>query len=155
MVPSLWDETGKLLSFESLHKQIDRIFAEFHNNVGLPSSIGNGGTFDFLPSAELHDAEKEVAIRIELPGVEMKNVDISVADRSIDISGEKKSETERRNGENYRTERSFGSFRRSFTLPFMINADKVDARFDKGVLTVKIAKPAEAQTHTRKIAVHG
>lgn len=73
---------------------------------------------------------------------------------SVVGSGEKNSETEHKDTDYYRTERSYGSFRRSFTLPFTINADKVEAKSDKGVLTVKIAKPAEAQNHTKKIAIH-
>ena len=154
-VPSLWDETSRLLSFDSLHQQMDRLFTDFGQTLGTSSSATTNGSFDFLPSTELHDAENEVIIRVELAGVDMKEIDISVADRTIEIAGEKKSETEHRNGDRFRTERSFGSFRRSFTLPFTIDADRVEARFDKGVLTVKIAKPRDAQSRTRKIEIRG
>ena len=154
LVPSLWDETNKLLSFDSLHKQIDRLFSEFGQTFGVPSGVTKDGSFDFVPSAELTDGDKEVVVRVELPGVEVKDVDIAVIERTIDISGEKRSETEHRDGDYYRTERSFGAFRRSFTLPFSIAADKVDAKFEKGVLTVKITKPAEAQSRAKKIAIY-
>lgn len=150
-LPSLWNEAVSGFPIGSLRKQIDQIFDDFNRGASLPTLFGG----EFMPSTELKDTDKETVVSVELPGVDQKDVNISVSDRTIEISGEKKSEVEHKNDGGYRSERSYGSFSRSFTLPYAIDASKVDARFDKGVLTVKIAKPAEAQTQTKHIPIHG
>jgi len=152
-LPSLWSEAASSFPSGPLRRQIEQIFDDFGRSV--PSAFGTEGSFDFAPNTELEETEKEMIVRLELPGVDPENVEILVSDRTIAISGEKKSETEHTNSETYRSERSFGAFSRSFALPFTIDAGKVDARFDKGVLTVTIAKRAEAQAHASKIAIHG
>jgi HSP20 family protein len=102
---------------------------------------------------DVHDGEKDITLNVELPGVEEKDIDISVAGQTVTISGEKKSESEKKDGEVYHSERSYGSFRRSLQLPFNIDGEKVKAKFDKGVLAVTIAKPKEAVASTKKIPI--
>lgn len=149
--------------FDQLHSQIDRLFSDFSRGFGFPSSFwddgmrlprsvwGNNG--DLMPSMEMHDADGKVTISAELPGVDEKDISISVADDMLTISGEKKSEFETKEGEVRRSERSYGKFSRSVSLPFTIDGDKVDARFDKGVLKLTIDKPKDAQPQTKKIAI--
>lgn len=142
-----------LAPFSFLQKEIDRVFKDFAQGVGFNPVSLDEADFDFRPAAELHENGTEATIRVELPGVDQKDVDVSVVDDTIEISGEKKSQTEAKDGDKYRSERTFGSFYRSFTLPYSIDAKKVDATFDKGVLTVKIGKPAGAVSKGTKIAI--
>ena len=88
-----------------------------------------------------------------MPGVDLKDLDIECQDGLLTIKGEKKHETERREDGCYRTERSHGFFRRTVPLPAEIDASKAEARFDKGVLTVRLPKTERAQAQTTKIAV--
>lgn len=136
---------------ETLRQRIDRLLAEFGRDFQAPAA--EGGSFGFVPDAELHDGEREATIRLELPGVEPGDTHISVTDRTIEVSGEKKAETEHNAGDYIRSERSFGAFHRAFTLPFTVPAESVDARFDKGVLVIRIPKPAGTRHAPRKIAI--
>ena len=84
-----------------------------------------------------------------------KDFEVTLAGDVLTIKGEKKAKTENRNGSGYYVERLFGSFARSLRLPFEVYDEQVEAKYDKGVLTVKVPKPAEAQRHVRRIEVKG
>lgn len=147
--------------FEALHQRIDRIFSEFGNGFGLPKSFWDEGMRlpavwgegEVMPSLEMHDTDGKVTVTAELPGVDEKDIEVSVDNQMLTISGEKKSEAEHKDGDRFRTERSYGSFSRSVSLPFAIDPAKVDARFDKGVLKLVIEKPAEAVQKAKKIEI--
>ena len=111
-LPSRWCEAVSGLPIGSLRTQIDQIFDDFNHGISVPAMFG--GT-EFMQSTELKDTDKETVISVELPGVDQKDVSISVNERTIEISGEKKSEVEDKNGDGYRSERSYGAFTRSFT----------------------------------------
>jgi HSP20 family protein len=136
--------------FDALQSRIDRMFDEFSAGFRMPSMFGDGD-FELAPALDWHETDGQITVSAELPGVDEKDIDISVADQMLTISGEKKAEFERKEGDHYRTERSYGRFSRSISLPFAINADKVEAKFDKGVLKLSIPKPAEAQQ--RKVPI--
>jgi len=138
--------------FDRLQNQVDRVFSDFSRGFHWPE-IFSGQEVAVMPSMEVHHTNGSVTVTAELPGVAEDEIDISVVDQMVTISGEKKSEIERKEDEFYRSERSYGSFRRSVTLPFEIDADKVDAKFDKGVLILTIEKPAEARKKSRKIKI--
>ncbi|TIT27253.1 MAG: Hsp20/alpha crystallin family protein, partial [Mesorhizobium sp.] len=97
--------------------------------------------------------DKEYEITVELPGIDEKNVEIKLANRILTLKGEKKEEKEEKDNDYYLSERRYGSFQRSFQLPEGVDADKIDATFAKGVLTVKLPKTAEAQKAEKKITV--
>lgn len=151
-LPATQGNKRMMSPFDVLQDRIDQMFEDFSVGFRMPSVFGNGG-FDLTPSLDLHETDKQVLINAELPGVDEKDIDISVADDVLTISGEKKTEFEHKEGDRYRSERSYGRFSRSVSLPFKINPDKVEAKFDKGVLKLTIPKPAEAQQQTRKIAI--
>jgi HSP20 family protein len=153
-LPSLWDRDKKSLSdFGNLRQEMDKVFDEFSRGFGIPEFYSAASGFDVMPQLDIHDTEREVKLGVELPGVEEKNIDISITGETIIISGEKKSQSETKESGNYRSERSFGSFRRSVTMPFKIDADRVTAKFANGVLTVSVPKPAEVVEQTKKIAI--
>lgn len=144
--------TGRVGTFDMLQRQIDRLFDDFSSSFGWPDmpTFGRG---DMFPAMDMTNGDKAVSVSVELPGVDEKDVDISVVGDSVTISGEKKSETERKEGERHITERSYGSFSRSFSLPFEIEANLVEARFENGVLKLEIGKPAHVKAATRKIKI--
>jgi HSP20 family protein len=147
--------------FDELHERIDRIFSDFSRGFGLPEIWGDGGRMNqsmgggrqHMPSMEMHEADGKVMISAELPGVDEEDVEISVKEDMLTISGEKKSEREFKEGDGYRTERSYGSFSRSVSLPFNIDPDAVEARFEKGVLKLTIPRPPEAQQQVKRIQI--
>ncbi|TGT07127.1 Hsp20/alpha crystallin family protein, partial [Mesorhizobium sp. M8A.F.Ca.ET.213.01.1.1] len=94
---------------------------------------------------DLVEKDKEYEITVELPRIDEKNVEIKLANRILTLKGEKKEEKEEKDNDYYLSERRYGSFQRSFQLPEGVDADKIDATFAKGVLTVKLPKTAEAQ----------
>src|SRR5690606_7161427 len=105
------------------------------------------------PSLDMHEADGKIMISAELPGVDERDIEISVHEDMLTISGEKKSEFEDREGDAYRSERSYGRFSRTLRLPFQVDADKVEARYDKGVLKLTIEKPAGAMEQAKKIPI--
>lgn len=111
---------------------------------------GLGG---FSPRVDLKENGKEIVVTAELPGVEEKDVDISLSGDILTIKGEKKHESEDKRDEFYRLERSYGSFRRSFSLPAPVDAEKAQASFTQGVLTVTLPKSTAAAA-ARKITVN-
>lgn len=146
--------------FDMLQSRIDKIFHDFPRGFGFPRGFWNdeirpgwGGDGSVMPYLDMHEADGKVMIAAELPGVDENDIDISVEDDRITISGEKKSEVEHKEGETYRSERSYGHFYRTVSLPFSIDPEKVEARFDKGVLKLTVEKPPEAQQHVKKIAI--
>ena len=134
--------------FLSLQREIDRLFEDFTR--GFPSfSAGNGGKL--MPSTDVTETDKEIEITAELPGLEDKDVQINLSDNLLTIRGEKNAEKEEKD-KNYRlVERSYGAFERIIALPEGVKGDDIKATIAKGVLTVKVPKPA--QTQAKKIEV--
>lgn len=94
----------------------------------------------WYPAVDISESESEIVVKAELPGLEPKDVDITVDEDTLFIKGEKRFEEEEKKGGYHRIERSYGSFQRSVVLPCSVKVDQVRAKFDKGVLTVSLAK---------------
>lgn len=145
-------------SFQSLRKEIDRLFDDF-NLLRSTRSI-----FDFdlqhlssgwpnAPAVDLAEKENEYEITAELPGIDAKNVEIKLANHTLTIKGEKTEEKEEKKKDYYLSERRYGSFQRSFQLPHGVDVNGIEASFGKGVLTVKLPKTTEAREAGKNIAV--
>lgn len=134
--------------FEVLRREMDALFDGFVSDFGEPTRALEA----FNPSIDVKENDKEIRITAELPGVEENDVEISVSGDALTIKGEKKEEREEKGEERYRLERSYGAFRRSFSLPAEVDPDKATAHFAKGVLTVTLPKTAQA-AKTKKIEV--
>ena len=124
--------------FAALQKEMNELLENF---LGPRADRALGG---FSPKVDVAETETEVKVTAELPGMEEKDIDISVDGDMLTIKGEKKTEKEEKKEESYRLERSYGSFRRDILLPSKVQMDKVKATFAKGVLTVMLPKSAEA-----------
>lgn len=108
---------------------------------------------EFLPQVDVLETEKEVKVMAEIPGMEEKDVEVSLNHDILTISGEKSSENTEKTGQYHRMERVYGSFRRDIQLPSDIDPDKVKAVFTKGLLTVTLPKPAESVSRVKKISI--
>jgi len=106
-----------------------------------------------VPAVDIAEKDKEYEITAELPGMDESNIDVKFADGLLTIKGEKKEEKEEKNKDYYLSERRYGSFQRSFPVPESVDANKIEAKFVNGVLTVKLPKSPEAQKNEKKIAI--
>ena len=112
-------------------------------------------TSSFAPAVDVYEDEHNVTLKIEVPGVEEKDIDVRIENNTLTVHGERKFEKEEKE-ENYRrVERQYGSFTRSFTLPTTVDAESVTANYDKGVLKIKLAKKAEAKPKQIRVNVGG
>jgi HSP20 family protein len=119
--------------------EMDRVFDRFLESPwGLPSDpFGEGG---WLPSLDMSETDKHVIIRAEMPGVDPKDINLTISGNVLTLSGEKKEVSQRKSESWHHTERSFGSFRRSMQLPTYVDAEKVSAEHAHGVLTIQLEK---------------
>jgi HSP20 family protein len=129
------------------------MFDDFFRSGGQGLQPWNAGGHAMAPRIDISDSDKELVITAEIPGLDEKDFEVTLAGDLLTIKGEKKTENENRNGNAYYVERRFGSFSRSVRLPFEAGDEQVEANYDRGVLTVRVPKPAEAQRHVRRIEV--
>ena len=108
----------------------------------------------WAPSVDIAEDDKKIVVRASLPGVEEKDVEVKVEDNTLTLSGERKYETETEEENLHRVERAHGSFLRSFTLPNTVDAEKIGAKYDKGVLEITIPKVEVEQKKARVIDIH-
>jgi HSP20 family protein len=106
------------------------------------------------PAVDVVDKEKAYEITAELPGMDESNIDVKFSDGTLTIKGEKKDEKEEKKKDYYLSERRYGSFQRSFSVPGSVDTDKIEAHFKNGVLTVTLPKTADAQKSEKKIAIN-
>lgn len=131
----------------TLQRSMNRIFDDFSSSFGLPAV--SRGAWSAWPRLEIRESGNEVTITADLPGLEEKDIELSLHDGVLTLKGEKKSESE---GALY-SERWHGQFQRSVQLP-EVDPDQVNAAFKNGVLTVTLAKKPEAQTAVKRIPIN-
>jgi HSP20 family protein len=128
---------------------MDRLFDELWHGFDLAPWSREGGTF--TPRIDVEETDTELVMSAELPGLETKDFDIELHEDLLTIKGEKRVETQDKS-RGY-TERSSGSFRRTFRLSCEVDADKVSAEYKNGILKVTLPKPSEAASQSRRIEV--
>ena len=134
-----------LATLTDFRNEMNRLFEGFFSRpMGAPSWFDTVEPGQWLPAVDMAETETGIRVRAELPGIDPKDVDVSVSEDRLVIAGEKKSvKEETGNGWTHR-ESSSGSFTRSIPLPESVDPEKVTARYDKGVLTVELAKSPRA-----------
>lgn len=137
--------------FSMLRRELDSLFDNFFRGFDMEPFESRFGTFS--PRVDITENDKEIRVSAELPGLDEKDIDISLNKDALTIRGEKKEEKEHKGKDYYRMERSYGSFSRTIPLPIEIETDKAEAMFKKGVLSITLPKTAKAITETKKIAV--
>jgi HSP20 family protein len=138
------------MDLESLHERLDRMF-----RASFPT-IAAEQPSEWLPSIDLKEDDNEFLLTGEFPGLTDKDVQVEVEGNVLTLKGEKKSEREEKqekNGHWHLIERTYGSFQRSFSLPASVEASRIDAKFENGVLTVHMPKRKEATA--RQIPING
>ena len=135
--------------FYTLQDRVNRLFRESYDasrDESLTSS-------SFAPAVDVYEDEHKVTLKIEVPGIDEKDIDVRIENNVLTVHGERKIEKEEKE-ENYRrVERRYGSFTRTFNLPTTVDAEKVSADYDKGVLKVALPKKAEAKPKQIKVNV--
>ncbi len=137
---------------------VDRLFSRTMPRFGRwprLSAEGDGGglAFEWSPSADISETDKEYVIRAELPGLKKEEVKVTLSGGTITIAGERKQEKEEKKEKFHRVERYYGSFSRTFSLPENIKADAVRCESKDGVLTVHIPKTKTEQKKPKQIAI--
>ena len=129
-----------LKEFESFQNQIKKYFDDF-------PSFGVNFENSFAPRIDISEKNDKILVEAEIPGVKKEDLKITLQDNILTIKGEKKKEEESKDKNYYRCERTYGSFSRSFTLPVEVNTEKVDAKFNDGMLKIELKKvePKKAQ----------
>jgi HSP20 family protein len=147
--------------WQSFRSEMDRLFDRFGRGFGFPSlrrmfDIESPwrGSFSFsMPAIDMSEDEKAYKISAELPGMEPKDIDVSVTGDMLVLKGEKRQEKEEKDKNYHFSERAYGSFQRAFELPASVDRNKVAADFSKGVLTITLPKTVAAQKPAKKIEV--
>jgi HSP20 family protein len=137
-LPSLWGRSYD--PFAVLRRDFDRFLTGFDH--AMPTWMQSNGGSSY-PAVDMADTMEAIEVSAELPGISEKEVRLTVEGDTLVIAGEKKAEKEATEKDWQVVERSYGTFRRVLSLPFTPDVKKIDATFEKGVLKVKIAKPAE------------
>ena len=135
----------------TLQDRVNRLFHESFSG-GRDESLA---TSSFAPAVDVYEDEHNVTLKIEVPGIDEKDIDVRVENNTLTVHGERKFEKEEKE-ENYRrVERQYGSFSRTFTLPSTVDTESVSADYEKGVLKIKLAKKAEAKPKQIRVNVGG
>ena len=139
--------------FSAMRDEMDRMFERFeHGWPRWPALFRRNGDFAVL-NLDVREDTNSIVVEVELPGVDEKDVSVTLANGMLTIKGEKKHEKEEKGESYFLAERSFGSFQRAIRLPDTVDDAKVEAKFDKGVLKVTAAKKPEAVKAERKIEI--
>ncbi|GJL51339.1 MAG: heat-shock protein Hsp20 [Nitrospirales bacterium] len=139
-----------------LHRDLDKLFDNFFQGFPLsPFRKENGSSWGglILPQVDIGEDKKQYTITVEVPGVAEKDIDLTLADGTLMIRGEKRYEQEDRDKQYHRIERSYGSFQRMLSLPTDADENTIDAKFKHGVLTITIAKDPNSKPPVRKIMI--
>ena len=131
--------------------RMDRLFNQMLNAPWTPVLTEDVANRGFLPAVDIRETPEQLMLVAELPGLDKKDVSITIENQVLTLSGERNFEKETKDETCHRIERSYGSFTRSFTLPANLKTDKVEAKFDKGVLSILIPKSEE--TKPRKVTI--
>ena len=142
----------------AFHGEMNRLFDDFFGDFGssfdlIPWKRKSELWEGISPSIDVSENDSEVRVSAELPGIDEKDLDVTLQEGMLTIRGEKKLEHEQKKGGYHQMERSYGSFSRSVALPSEINANQVKAHFKKGVLNIILPKTETAKENTRKIHI--
>lgn len=140
--------------FYSLQREMNNLFDDFFRGFDItPRGFYTSGQTNFTPSVDVKENEKEFIIKAELPGVDEKEIEVTVTGDAVTIKGEKKEEKEDKGKNYYYLERSYGSFNRVIPLAVETESDKAEASFKNGVLNITIPKSPAAKVKGTKVPI--
>src|SRR6202040_696649 len=138
--------------FVTLQDRMNRLFRDPRGPEGHDESLT---TTAFAPPVDVYEDEHNIVLKIEVPGIDEKDIDVRIENNTLTVHGERKFEKEEKEENFRRVERQYGSFTRSFTLPSSVDPGQVSADYVKGVLNIMLAKKAEAKPKQIKVNVGG
>ncbi|ADD68266.1 heat shock protein Hsp20 [Denitrovibrio acetiphilus DSM 12809] len=140
--------------FAVIQKEINNIFNSFGSNIFSRENIFSSPERLLKPNLDISESKKDYSISIEVPGVDEKDISIELSGDSLIISGEKKQETETKENNYHRVERSYGSFRRILSLPQDADPENIKATFKNGILNIKIDRKSLPSSNVKKISIN-
>lgn len=140
---------------ESMQRQMNRLFDQIMPYGNSQIESDRADNMSFMPSVEVHETENEVKLRIEVPGVEAKDLDVRVSAEAVAIQGERRSEIQQNDKGIHRSEFRYGSFQRVIPLPARIQNDKVQSEFQNGVLCLTLPKDENERNRVVKVNLQG
>jgi HSP20 family protein len=145
-------QTRELMNpFATFRQEVDKLMDDFMGGFDLQPFSTRADVF--APKIDVVDTDKEIRVSAELPGMDDKDIEVSLTGDMLTIKGEKKEEKEEKGKDYYRSERSYGSFLRTISLPAEVETAKAEAAFKKGVLTISMPKTARAIGGAKKIGI--
>ena len=137
-----WEPFRDLATMQDRMNRMNRLFREAYSPEEPEEALT---TTSFAPPVDIYEDEHNITLKLEVPGIDEKDIDVRVEGTTLTVHGERKIEKEEKEENFRRVERQYGSFTRSFTLPSSVDPAQVTAHYDKGVLKIKLAKKAEAK----------
>ena len=144
-----WDPLRDLVTMQN---RINRFVRESYSPEGPEEALS---TTRFAPPVDIYEDEHNITLKMEVPGIDEKDIDVRIENNTLTVHGERKIEKEEKEENFRRVERQYGSFTRSFTLPSSVDTGLVSANYDKGVLKINLAKKADAKPKQIKVNVGG
>src|SRR6266567_9096705 len=138
--------------FSTMQERMNRLFRESYSPEVPEEALT---TTNFAPPVDIYEDEHTITLKLEVPGIDEKDIDVRIDNNTLTVQGERKIEKEEKEENFRRVERRYGSFTRSFTLPSSVDPGQVSADYAQGVLNVKLAKKAEAKPKQIKVNVGG
>jgi len=145
-----WEPFRELSTMQDRMNRMNRLFRESYSPEVPEEALT---TTSFAPPVDVYEDEHNIALKLEVPGIDEKDIDVRIEGNTLTVHGERKIETEEKEENFRRIERQYGSFTRSFTLPSSVDTGQVSAHYDKGVLKINLAKKAEAKPKQIKVNV--
>jgi HSP20 family protein len=145
MAITRWDPFREVVA---LQNRMNSLFRDLNEGSEAPLS-----TASFVPAVDIYEDAKKVVLKLEVPGIEEKDLDVRIENHTLTVKGERKFENEEKEENFHRIERRYGSFFRAFTLPSTVDTENVGASYNAGVLKLELSKKPEAQPKQIKISV--
>jgi HSP20 family protein len=136
--------------FSTLQERMNRLVRDSFATEGREEALA---TTTFAPPVDVYEDEHSITLKIEVPGIDEKDIDVRIENNVLTVHGERKFEKEEKEENFRRVERQYGSFTRTFTLPNTVDSEKVSANYEKGILKVALPKKAEAKPKQIKVNV--
>jgi HSP20 family protein len=136
--------------FSTMQERMNRLFRDSYRPEGPEDALT---TTSFAPPVDIYEDEHNVTLKLEVPGIDEKDIDVRIDNNTLTVHGERKMEKEEKEENFRRVERQYGSFTRSFTLPSSVDPMQVIANYNQGVLKISLAKKAEAKPKQIKVNV--
>jgi HSP20 family protein len=147
-----WEPLREFSTVQDRINRMNRLFRESYNPEEPEEALT---TTSFAPPVDIYEDEHNITLKLEVPGIDEKDIDVRIDNNTFTVHGERKIEKEEKEENFRRVERQYGSFTRSFTLPSSVDVGLVSADYNQGVLKIKLAKKAEAKPKQIKVSVGG